>query len=220
VASAIELSPTQARRSAVRAQLLEREGPLPTSAVPDTSNVPWERSGWTAGKNGSQLLGRDGNERFWDVAWRVYPVTRSLLDPAEARRGLSALRVFALGIVRPGLRGTLQEPIDLDPEAGVPATVTGVHGRWLVDAELLEIFEFEYALEMYKPAAKRRFGYYALPVLVGDRFVGRLDAASDFASGVFRINALRESAAVSAAEREGIRSCIAELAAWLGLEVA
>jgi uncharacterized protein YcaQ len=37
----------------------------------------------------------------------------------------------------------------------------------------LELFEFDYQLEMYKPAVRRRWGYFALPVLYGDRLVGK-----------------------------------------------
>jgi uncharacterized protein len=44
---------------------------------------------------------------------------------------------------------------------------------------MVELFEFDYALEMYKPVAKRRWGYFALPVLYGDRLVGKLDAMAD-----------------------------------------
>ena len=49
-----------------------------------------------------------------------------------------------------------------------------VHDR----KRMTELFEFDYQLEMYKPAAKRRWGYYALPILYGDRLVGKLDATA------------------------------------------
>ena len=54
----------------------------------------------------------------------------------------------------------------------------------------LDLFGYEYQLEMYKPAAKRRWGYYALPVLYGDRLVGKLDATADRKAGVLTVNAV------------------------------
>ena len=60
------------------------------------------------------------------------------------------------------------------------------------------LFGFEYLLEMYKPAAKRRWGYFALPILHGDRFVGKLDAKADRKAGVLRVAAIHEDAPFTA----------------------
>ena len=116
----------------------------------------------------------------------------------------------ARGPVYPG------EPADVG-EAGEPAVIEGVRGRWRVDpAQLgqpfsgrvallspfdrlvhdrkraMEIFGFEYQLEMYKPVAQRRWGYFALPILSGDALVGKLDATADRKAGVLRVDAIHQ----------------------------
>jgi uncharacterized protein YcaQ len=49
-----------------------------------------------------------------------------------------------------------------------------IYRRWLE-----KVFDFRYRIECYTPAAKREYGYFALPVLWGDRFVGRVDAKAE-----------------------------------------
>jgi hypothetical protein len=72
---------------------------------------------------------------------------------------------------------------------------------------------------MYKPAAKRRWGYFALPILYGDRLVGKLDAIADRKAGALRVNAIHEDVGFSKTMTTALRKEIADLAAWLGLEV-
>lgn len=55
-------------------------------------------------------------------------------------------------------------------------------------ALVLALFDFRYSWEIYTPAPKRRYGYYTLPVLFGDRFVGRIEAVPDRKKGILEVN--------------------------------
>ena len=52
---------------------------------------------------------------------------------------------------------------------------------------LASLFEFDYQIECYVPKAKRKYGYFCLPILRGNRFVARLDAKADRKAGVFHV---------------------------------
>ena len=185
---------------------------------------------------------RHGWERRWDIADRVYPES-PVVPAAEARLRRARRRLASLGIARS--RGPLcpAEPLDVG-EAGEPAVIDGVRGTWRVDptqlgqtfrgrAALLspldrlvvdrkriaEIFEFDYFLEMYKPAAKRRWGYFALPILYGDRLVGKLDALADRPAGILRVNAIHEDVEFTSVMRAAIDREVRGLARWLQLEI-
>lgn len=80
-------------------------------------------------------------------------------------------------------------------------------------ARAAAMFGFEYRIECYTPAPKRRYGYYVLPILHRGRLVGRLDAKAHRADGVFEVKALylesgvAPTAALAAALAEAIRRC-------------
>ena len=228
--------------------LLAREGPLASRAIPDTCVVPWGSTGWTNNRNVTTMLeimlmrgevavaARQGKQRTWDLPERVYrngDVDVRHVPADEARRLLAERRLASLGVARPKVVG----------EAGEAAEVEGTEGEWRVDPAQLgrafagrtvllspfdrlihdrvrseELFGFEYVLEMYKPAAKRRWGYFALPVLHHDRLVGKLDAKADRKAGVFSVKALHEDSPLTPAAAEAVRAEVDELAAWLGLE--
>ena len=57
-------------------------------------------------------------------------------------------------------------------------------------ALILALWDFQYSWEIYTPAVKRKYGYYTLPILYGDRFVGRIDTAVDRKEKVFRVKGL------------------------------
>jgi uncharacterized protein len=187
------------------------------------------------------ISGRVGRERLWDLAERVYPAV-DVPSVEEAERAKDERRLGALGIARAKARAMPMEPIHVG-EAGEPAVVEGVKGHWRVDPARLgepfkgrtallspfdrlihdrtraeELFDFEYTLEMYKPAAKRRWGYFALPILHGDRLVGKLDAAADRKASVLRVHAIHEDVRFTGAIAKGVRAELEDLAAWLGLD--
>jgi uncharacterized protein len=188
------------------------------------------------------IAGRVGRERLWDLPERVYPADAEIPPVEKAERIRNERRLAALGIARAKARAMPMEPIHVG-EAGDPAVVEGVKGEWRVDPAYLdgtfkgrtallspfdrlvhdrgrteELFEFEYTLEMYKPAAKRRWGYFALPILHGDQLVGKLDATADRKTSVLRVHAIHEDVSFSPARTKAVRKEIEELASWLGLE--
>jgi uncharacterized protein YcaQ len=130
-------------------------------------------------------------------------------------------------------------------EAGEPAVVEGVKGTWRVDPSLLdqpfsgraallspfdrlihdrkrtvELFEFDYQLEMYKPAARRRWGYFALPILYGDRLVGKLDATADRTTRVLGVDAIHQDVPFDKPMTAAINGEIEDLARWVGLDLS
>jgi uncharacterized protein len=193
------------------------------------------------------VWGRDAKGRLFDLAERVYPGGIPEVSAQDAARERSERRLGALGIARAKSVAQPGEPIDVG-EIGVPAVVDGVDGEWRVDAYLVEhglvdaafaprtallspfdrlvfdrdrlreLFGYEYILEMYKPAAKRRWGYFALPILRGDRLIGKLDAKADRRAGILQVNAIHEDDAFTSAVRADVESEIRSLARWLGLE--
>jgi hypothetical protein len=82
-----------------------------------------------------------------------------------------------------------------------------------------DVFEFDYALEMYKPAANRRWGYHALPILYGDRLVGKLDARADRKAGVLEVAAIHRDVPFSSAMTAAVNREIRDLARWLDVEL-
>lgn len=187
---------------------------------------------------------RDAAGRLFDVAERVYPADVEELAPDDAARERAERRLAALGIARVRTVAQPIEPIDVG-EIGEEAVVEGVDGIWRVDPAALgdddvrprtallspfdrlvfdrrrleELFGYEYLLEMYKPAAKRRWGYFALPILHGDRFIGKLDAKADRKAGVLHVFAVHEDEPFTEDQEAAVTREIDELGRWLGLEV-
>jgi hypothetical protein len=84
---------------------------------------------------------------------------------------------------------------------------------------MADVFGFEYHLEMYKPASQRRWGYYALPILYGDRLVGKLDAKADRQAGVLRVAAIHQDTPFNKTTSAAVEREIRDLARWLEMDL-
>jgi uncharacterized protein len=188
------------------------------------------------------VSGRRGRERLFDLAEKVYP-DDPVVPADEALRIRDARRLRSLGIARARGPECPVEPADVG-DAGEPAEVDGVRGTWRVDPSLLgqpfagraallspfdrlvydrkrmvELFGFDYQMEIYKPARKRRWGYYALPILYGDELVGKVDATADRPTGVLRVDAIHRDVEFTKAMTAAVHREIKDLARWLELDL-
>lgn len=82
----------------------------------------------------------------------------------------------------------------------------------------LRVFDLDYRIEIYVPAEKRRFGYYSLPVLVGDRVVARVDLKADRATSTLQVQSAWWEPQARPGDAEPIAAELALAATWQGLE--
>jgi uncharacterized protein YcaQ len=169
---------------------LERRGPLLSRELADDSVRTWKSHGWHGSRNTGVMLdllhgrgrvaivGRRGGQRLWDLAERWYPETETI-PLREAERLLAERRFRTLGVRLTG-EGWEAHPEATDGPVPDRVTFLSPFDRLVHDRDRAEaLFDFHYRLEMYVPKAKREYGYYVLPILVGDRLVGRVEPRFD-----------------------------------------
>jgi uncharacterized protein YcaQ len=179
---------------------LERRGPLLSRELVDSSVRTWESHGWYGTRNTGVMLellqgrgvvaivGRRGGHRVWDLAERWYP-DADAPPLAEAERLLDEKRFRALGARLGRTGGWEVHPEALDGPVGRRTTFLSPFDRLIHDRDRAEaLFGFRYRLEMYVPKAKREYGYYVLPILRGDRLIGRIEPVFDRKTRVLRVN--------------------------------
>jgi uncharacterized protein YcaQ len=177
---------------------LERRGPLLSRELEDRASPSLDSSRWTWSRNVTEMLetlhgrgvvaivGRLNGQRLWDLAERWYPVTETV-PLRQARAALGAKRFRALG-VRFENGQWLAHAEALDGAVPDRVTLLSPFDRLIHDRDRAEaLFDFRYRLEMYVPRAKREYGYYVLPILVGDRLVGRVEPRLDRNTGTLEV---------------------------------
>jgi uncharacterized protein YcaQ len=205
---------------------LRERGPLLSREIEDAPGHRREDHRWwgqrkmglmleiMAARGDVAVVGRRGKQRLWDLAERWYPETETL-PLAKARRLSEEKRFRALGVKLE--RGRLLPHPEAE-DGPVPERVTFLSPfDGLVKnrdrAEML--WNFRYRLEMYVPAAKREYGYYVLPILSGDRLVGRIEPVFDRREKVLRVKGLWWQTGEKPVD---VEEPLASLAAFLGAE--
>ncbi len=201
---------------------LERRGPLLSREIADHRPARREPHRWWGERKMGLMLGvlnargevavvgRRGRQRVWDLAERWYPETETV-PLAQARRMMADRAFRALGVKLE--RGRLLAHPDAE-DGPVPDRVAllSPFDRLVYDRDRAEaLWGFRYRLEMYVPKAKREYGYYVLPLLVGDRVVGRAEPVFDAGTRALRLLGAWEDTA-------RLDEALAELAAWLGAD--
>lgn len=196
------LKENAAFRRYVLKELRER-GPLLSREIEThASRVGQDRHDWwgarqmglmlevLSGQGEVAVVGRRGKQRVWDLAERWYPEVRALpLKQALALYEDKRFRAVGVKLVR----GQLVAHPEAEDGRVPPGRVTFLSpfDRLVHDRDRTEaLWNFYYRLEMYVPAAKREYGYYVLPVLRGDRIVGRIEPVFDRREKVLRVKGL------------------------------
>jgi uncharacterized protein YcaQ len=180
---------------------LEKRGPLPSREIEADLMVSRDPHEWWGSRKVSLMLellegrgivavaGRQGKQRLWDLAERWYPQAESIPWP-EARRQLEEKRRRSLG-VRYEKGEWHAHPDAEDGPIRKRVTFLSPFDRLIHDRDRAEaLWDYRYRLEMYVPKAKREYGYYVLPILSGDRLIGRIDPVLDRKTGVLKVNSV------------------------------
>jgi uncharacterized protein YcaQ len=199
---------------------LEARGPLLSREIEDHANTVREGHRWWGERKMGLMLemlalrgevavvGRQGRQRIWDLADRWYPETERV-SFAQAKRHVEERRRRRLGAWLARGKWHVHPEADDSPVPDRVALLSPfdqlIHDRARTEA----LWDFRYRIEIYVPAAKREYGYYVLPLLVGDRIVGRAEPVFDRKEGTLRL-------AGAWGDTSRLDEALDELATWLG----
>jgi uncharacterized protein YcaQ len=199
---------------------LEQRGPLLSRAFEDRAvGEKRDHRWWGSRMVGLMLLslhlygeitvvGRRGGERLWDLTSRWWPETDTVSVPEGER--IRAERRFRTQGVRLVKGEWEAHPEATDGPVPDRAVLLSPFDRLVYDRDRAEaLWNFRYRLEMFVPKDKREFGYYVLPLLVGDQLVGRAEPRFDRKTGTVELLG-------AWGDTSRLDEALDDLAAWLG----
>jgi len=207
---------------------LERRGPLPSRELEHHAARADERTVWWGtrahmtwmlellhSRGKIAVAGRLTGQRLWDIAERVWPETETV-PLADARRILADKQFRAQG-VRLERTGFVAHPEAEDGRIPTRVTFLSPFDGLVKNRDRAEaLWDFFYRLEMYVPKTKREYGYYVLPILRGDRVIGRIEPIYDRKLGTLLVNAVFAEPGAPEGAGPGIATAVRRLARWLG----
>jgi uncharacterized protein YcaQ len=201
---------------------LERNGPMLSRELEGDAVRTWASHGWYGNRSVAVLLeilhsrgavavvGRRSGQRLWDLGERWYPDVETV-SLREADHALAEQRFRAHG-VRLTKDGWEAHPEVADSRIPDRVTFLSPFDRLIHDRDRTEaLFDFHYRLEMYVPKAKREYGYYVLPILVGDHLVGRIEPRFERTTGELEVMGAWGDTSQADEALESLR-------AWLGAQ--
>jgi uncharacterized protein YcaQ len=160
--------------------------------------------------------------KMYFTRWRHYDLPAVLNEFLRAHKLVEA-RVVDDGSALPGKwyvhadDMTLVEELEKGGWDGGRTTLLSPFDNLICDRKRTKmLFDFDYTIEIYVPQAKRKFGYYVLPIIHGDRLIGRLDALMDRKKERLEVKGMWAEPAVPVDAGPAVGSAIDELAKFLG----
>jgi len=201
---------------------------------PGAALPPYEPPGWSGGRRAAGGAGALGpllrkylravglaDPRNWAFGWWKYtaPEKKRIVDDLVSAGELVAVIVDSTGgttyYVPSCEAGELLGGAEQDLESALYVLPPLDNLVWM-RGRLADLFGFEYTWEAYVPEEKRRYGPYTCPILLGDSFVGRVDAATDRKEGAVVVRGLWwETGAPPVAEKD-LRAALGRVAAAAG----
>ena len=210
---------------------LERGGPLPSRELEHHAARFEERTVWWGTRaqmtwmlellhrrGKIAVAGRQTGHRLWDLAERVWPETDTV-PLAEARRILDDLRFRAQGVRLDRKKRFVGHPDAQDGPVRPRVTFLSPFDGLVKNRDRAEaLWDFFYRLEMYVPKAKREYGYYVLPILRGERVIGRIEPVFDRKTNALRVQGVFAEPGAPKSAGLGIAQAVRRLGRWLGAE--
>lgn len=196
------------------------------------------------GRDGSQRIWDLAERSYPRSAEKLSAAEAGFRRMAAQLRALGIARTDQFGFGAAGRLPRWKETLHELERRGIarPVHVKGLSGEWFAHVQALErrpfrprttllspfdqlvshrerveeVFGFRFKLEIYVPPARREFGYYVMPILHGERLIGRIDPVFDRKSQTFRVNAIYAEPDAPPGSGPGVARAIHDLARWVG----